>query len=92
MSEIITRRTHGKSLSEARAAAEIMAVQLQKEFNLDYAWDGDVMDFRRPGLSGELTLDGQDVVLRIRLGLVLSALKPKIEREVNKYLDENFQA
>ncbi|MBK7355755.1 polyhydroxyalkanoic acid system family protein [Propionivibrio sp.] len=92
MSEIIIRRNHGKSPSDARSAAENMAAQLKSEFDLDYAWDGEVMHFKRPGVSGELTLDNQEVALKIRLGLLLSALKPSIEREVHKYFDENFQA
>ena len=92
MSVITFQRKHGKSESDARAAAENMALQLQKEFDLEYVWDGEVMQFKRPGVSGELTLDKQNVILTIRLGLFLSALRPRIEREVHRFLDENFQA
>ena len=91
MSDLIIRRKHGKKRSDARVAAEHMASELKEEFDLDYSWDGEVLHFRRPGVSGELTLDGQEVVLNISLGFFLSALKPSIEREIHRFFDENFQ-
>ena len=91
MSNIVIRRKHGKTRLEARAAAEHMASELKEEFDLDYAWKGEVMQFTRPGVSGELTLGRHNVVLSINLGFFLSALKTSIEREIHKYFDENFQ-
>jgi len=92
MSDISIRRQHGKTLADARAAAEHMALELKQEFDLSYAWSGDVLHFKRPGVSGELTLDTSEVSLHIRLGFLLFALKPSIEREVHRYFDENFPA
>ncbi len=92
MTDIIVRRKHGKNHAEARASAEHMASELKEEFDLNYAWDGDVLRFKRPGVSGQLALDAEDVVLNIHLGFFLSALKPRIEREVHKFFDENFQS
>ena len=65
---------------------------MKEEFDLDYDWDGDVMNFKRPGVSGELSLDSKEVSLDITLGLLLFALKPSIEREVHRFFDENFPA
>ena len=90
MSDIIIRRPHGKTHAEARAAAEQMAAELKKEFALNYAWHGDVLHFKRTGLSGQLTLDSREVALDIRLGFLLSALKSTIEREIHRFFDENF--
>ena len=90
MSDIIIRRKHGKTHAAARAAAEHMASELKDEFDLDYAWEGEVMHFKRTGVSGQLALDNEDVVLSIRLGFFLAALKPSVEREVHKFFDENF--
>lgn len=92
MTEIIIRRTHGKTPTEARASAEHMASELREEFALNYSWDGDVLRFKRPGVSGTLSINDQDVALSIQLGFFLSALKPKIEREVHRFFEENFQA
>jgi len=92
MSDIVIRRKHGKTPAAARSAAERMADELKQEFNLDYDWQGDTLRFTRPGVSGELALDGDEVALRIRLGFLLTAVKPAIEREVHKFFDENFAA
>lgn len=92
MSDITIRRKHGKTPADARSSAEHMAAELKEEFDLSSAWDGDVLRFKRPGVSGELVLDDQEVALHIHLGFLLSALKPTIEREVHKFFDENFAA
>ncbi len=92
MNEIAIRRKHGKTSADARASAERLASEMCEEFDLSYAWDGDLMRFKRPGISGELMLDGEDVALHIHLGILLSALKPAIELEVHKCFDENFAA
>ena len=90
MSDIVIRRPHGKSLAEARASAEHMAAELNEEFDLAYTWSDDVMRFKRPGVSGELSVDEREVALNIRLGFLLFALKPTIEREIHRFFDENF--
>jgi putative polyhydroxyalkanoate system protein len=92
MSTISIRRKHAMTPADARAAAEHMAAELKEEFDLNFAWAGEVMHFKRSGISGELTLEIEEVVLNIHLGFFLSALKPSIEREVHKFFDENFQA
>ena len=92
MADIFIRRKHGKTLAEARASAEHMVSELTEEFDLDYAWDGNALRFKRPGVTGELLLEKKEAVLSIKLGFLLSALKPRIERAVHKYFDENFQA
>ena len=92
MSDISIRRKHGKRPADARAAAEHMTRELQDEFDLDCTWDGEVMHFKRSGVSGELTLDSENVSLCIALGFPLSAFKSSIEREVNRFFDENFPA
>jgi len=90
MSEINIRRKHGKSLPEARKAAEHLASELEDDLDMSYSWDGDVLHFERTGVKGQLTLDKTDVAIDIKLGFLFSAFKPTIEKEVHKFFDENF--
>ncbi len=90
MSEINIRRTHGKSLKDARKAAKHLADELRDDLKMTYCWDGDVLDFQRSGVQGQLTLDKSDVAIEIKLGFLFSAFKPMIEQEIHKFLDENF--
>lgn len=94
MQEIVIRRAHSKNPADARAAVDHMANKLKAAFDLDYAWekDGvrDLLRFQRAGVSGDFTLDGQEVTLRVQLGGLFAALKPAIERKVMQYFDEQF--
>lgn len=90
MSDIDIRRKHGKTFAEARKAAEHLADELQADMDMRYDWDGDVLNFQRSGVKGQLTIDDDEVAIRIKLGFLLVAFKPVIEREIHKFFDENF--
>ncbi len=92
MSEIRICRQHGKTLPEARQAAEHLASELRADLDMTYAWNGDVLNFKRSGVSGELSVDDREVAISIKLGLLLTAFKPVIEQEIHKFFDENFPA
>ncbi len=50
MSEILITKKHRLSAKKARAAAELVAADLEKEFNLEHEWDEDgVLHFERHG-------------------------------------------
>ncbi|MBP6654849.1 MAG: polyhydroxyalkanoic acid system family protein [Propionivibrio sp.] len=90
MDDIVIYRKHGKTLAEARKSAERMAAELNEEFELNCAWQGNVLTFERLGVSGKLELDDQEVGVIVNLSFLLTALKPTIEREVHRFFDENF--
>jgi len=92
MSDIRIRRAHSKPLAEARKDAERMAKQFKKDFDLDYAWDGEVLRFQRTGVDGELHVTGKEIRLDARLGFLLAFLKPRIEAEAVRILDHLFGA
>jgi putative polyhydroxyalkanoate system protein len=87
MATIRIARAHALSHAKARAAAERLARDLQKRYALDCAWDGDDVNFQRPGLSGRMHVGKQEISLEVTLGFLLSALKPTIEREIHAELD-----
>ena len=90
MSDIKIRRAHTLPHTQARAAAEKMAKRLQKEFDLDYEWDGDVLVFERSGVNGELTVAPKHVEMEVKLGFLLKMMKPTIEKRINENLDHIF--
>lgn len=90
MSEISIRRRHALPLAEARKAAEKVARQLEKDFDLNYEWQGHVLHFSRSGVEGTLHVSGEDVRIDARLGLLLGFLKARIEAEVEENLDALF--
>ncbi len=92
MADIDVRRTHGLGMAAARAAAERMAGDLGRRFGLRGAWDGDVLRFERPGVTGVLAITARDLHLTVSLGFLLRALQASIERSVLEELDNLFPA
>lgn len=91
MSEIHITRGHKLSLKKARAAAEHVAVDLKREFDISYVWGEDgVLRFERPGVRGQLTLSKKEVIVQVRLGLFYLPFKAALEREIHEYFDERF--
>ena len=90
MAHIAIAKKHALTHPKAKAAAEKVAVDLNKRFDLDYAWKGDDIEFKRPGLTGALHVGKETVRLDCELGFMLSLLKPTIEAEVHKQFDKYF--
>ncbi|HSN69913.1 MAG TPA: polyhydroxyalkanoic acid system family protein [Steroidobacteraceae bacterium] len=92
MSVIDIRRKHHFSLAEAREHANRLARDLEREFGLDTAWNKDVLEFRRDGVEGRLTVRANEVHLHAKLGFLLALLRPRIESSIHAHMDELFAA
>jgi len=90
MSQIHIERSHDKPHAEARKLAERVAQEMADEFGFSYKWHGDVLHFDRSGVQGRLAVEPQLVRIEAKLSFLLLALKPKIESEIHKFLNENF--
>jgi putative polyhydroxyalkanoate system protein len=90
MALIAIAKKHSLSHPKAKAAAEKVALDLNKRFELEYEWKGDHIEFNRPGLTGALHVGKDAVRLDCQLGFMLSLLKPTIEAEVHKQFDKYF--
>ena len=90
MAAIAIAKKHELSLKKAKEAAGQVADDLHERFDLEYTWNGNRIDFRRPGLTGALSVGKDAVRLDCELGFMLSLLKPAIEAEVHKQFDKYF--
>ena len=88
MSTIKIVRKHNLSHTKARAVAEKIAKDLQKRFELEYEWDGDEVDFERPGVSGRLAVAKDQFLLDVNLGWLTSPFKTAFENEINAQFDK----
>jgi putative polyhydroxyalkanoate system protein len=91
MADIEVHRAHGLGLVAARRAAEQMAADLGRKFDVRAAWQGDTLRFERPGASGFVTLGEKDLRLSLSLGFLLKAMKPSIEKLIHEELDQLFK-
>src|SRR4051812_18106911 len=90
MADIDIRRAHHLGLAGARAAAERMAEQLGRKFDLRGTWQGDVLHFERPGVTGSLAITARDLHLTVALGFLLKAMKGPIGGAIDEQLDALF--
>jgi putative polyhydroxyalkanoate system protein len=90
MAEIRMEREHSIGLKKAKAAAQKVADELADVFDMESEWEGNVLHFTRAGVSGQLAVTKDSVSLHAKLGLLLSALKPKIEHQIQKNFDKYF--
>ena len=90
MADIELHRIHNLGLKAARAAADQMAGHLGTQFGLKGDWNGNVLKFERPGVSGSLAITDKDMNLSVSLGFLLKAMKGSIETAVRHELDKLF--
>src|SRR5690348_4909726 len=70
MAKLSITKAHHLSHAEAKQAAENVARDLRDRFALDYRWQGDCIEFSRPGLTGELRVFEAEVRLDCTLGFL----------------------
>ena len=87
MSNIHIRRRHQLPRAELRKRVEHLAEDLKSKLNADYAWKGDSLRFKRSGASGSIDIAEDAIELNIKLGMMLTPMKGKIEESIKKNLD-----
>lgn len=92
MSVIDIHRAHSLDKSHARDAAETLAQDLSKQFDVNYQWEGDLLKFKRSGVKGQLDISESDLHIRLELGLMLRPFKSRIEQEIHSQLDQIIKA
>lgn len=90
MSQIDIRREHALPLKDAREKVGRVAAAIAQRFDLECGWDGNTLRFRRSGVEGEIAVAAKAIRVHARLGFLLFALRPAIEREIHRVMDEEF--
>jgi putative polyhydroxyalkanoate system protein len=68
---------------------EVMG-KIEERFSLKGSWRGDEYTFTRSGVDGKAVISDNRVVVDIKLGLMLSALRGVIESEMKTKLREGL--
>ena len=90
MADIDIRHNHSLPRARARQAVEEVAAKLAERFDIEYAWDGDTLNFMRSGVDGKIKLGPQQLHVTAALGFLLSMMKDPIEAEIKRVLSEKF--
>lgn len=89
MAVIDIQRAHTHGVAAAKAAVEKVAEAISSEYGIAHHWCGDDLHFDRHGVKGRIAVADHDVRVRVELGFLLGALKPVIEREIERQLDKH---
>lgn len=90
MPKIDIRRPHQLSIEEARAVVDKVAARMREKFGMAGQWQGDTLQFSRPGVSGTIAVDSDAIQVKADLGMMLAPLKGMVEQEIRRKLDEHF--
>lgn len=90
MPSIDIKRSHSRPLPEARKSIERVAEHIAKKFDVTWAWQGNSLQFNRSGVDGQIKVSASQVHVIVNLGFLLTMLQAPVEREINRYLDEEF--
>lgn len=92
MSTIHIHREHKLGMAKARKIAWAWAEQVEEHFGMACTVyegeDSDTIEFTRSGVKGELIVSKDAFELQAKLGLLLGALRGRIEREIEGELDK----
>lgn len=83
---------HPTSLSKDQIREKLTEVmeKVEEKFGLTGKWEGDNYTFTRSGVDGKGVVTEGKVTIDIKLGMLLSALKGKIESELKTKLQEGL--
>ena len=87
MASIHIKKAHHLSKEEAKQRVDGIAKDLQKKLHVDCQWKGDSLLFKRSGATGAIKLGQGFVEVKIKLGVMLTPMKAKIESSIKNNID-----
>ena len=91
MSRIDIRHPHALPKAKAKKAIDEVAKKLAERFQMECAWDGDILNFTRSGVDGQIELGKDDLHVHAKLGFLTAMFKDPIESEIKRVLKERFE-
>lgn len=92
MADIRITQDHALSQGDARKAAQQIAEQMARDYEVSSEWQGDVLVFGRGGVSGSLKLEQSRAELEVSLGMLFRAFKPMLEEKLASKMRKVFAA
>jgi putative polyhydroxyalkanoate system protein len=90
MATIHIQKKHHLDNAAVRKKVQELADKLSKDLSAKYNWEGDRLVFKRSGASGHIDIADGAIDVEIKLSMVLSPLRGKIEKTVSNYLNERL--
>lgn len=90
MSSVQIVHRHNKSEEEVRSLLQEVEESLRTRYGVSTRWREDAVSFKRSGLSGELRMEPQCVVINLKLGVMLAMHSRKIQTELERVVADKL--
>ena len=91
MAKISLTHPHDRDPADVKQQVDELAQKLKANYGVSCHWEGETLCFERSGLSGQLEVQPQQVAVDVKLGMLYSPMKGKIESELKKVLAEKLE-
>ena len=88
MANIHIKKTHTLDKESVKKEIQNLAEELSEEMSAEYNWQGDRLVFKRSGASCTIDISDSEVDIEVKLSMILSPMKGKIEKTINSYFDK----
>jgi len=88
MANIHIKRDHQLGVDEARKRVDRIANTIRDKLEADCSWNGDRLNFTRSGASGTVDVTNDAIEFNVKLGMLLTPMKGKIESTINEEIDK----
>lgn len=91
MASIQIKQSFSMPYDELKEGLDQLADKLGQQYQLDCDWQSEeCLSFRRTGAEGEVNIGDQEIELHVSLGMLMSAFKGTIEKEIRDFIDEHI--
>ena len=78
------------SKEEIKSKVEEIAKSLKEKYGVKGEWQGDNYSIKASGVDGKIVVEDGKIKVDIKLGILVSAFKGKIESALKETLDKEF--
>ncbi len=86
MANIVIQRKLNMEQEQIQQLAERVGEKLERQYGVQFNWSGHDARIQGPGINGTCQVCDGSIALDLKLGLLLSPFKEKVEKEIDSYL------
>lgn len=91
MSNLTITQSHTLDSQQLKDELEKLAVRMKEQYGVNSTWKNDQhIAISASGVNGEVTISDSQIAINLKFGMMMSMFAGKIEKDIKKYLAENF--
>ena len=92
MAKIELRKSFTDDLEAIRRGIERLGDELKNEQGLSYRWvNDDRVEFKHKSANGYIQIENNELVLKMKLGMLYSAMAPMIKSRIKELADQHIR-